>query len=223
MDWAAVEAETRRALELAPSDAVAQFDHGVALASLGQVRAAVTLTRQSLDTDPRDDDSFYWLASYLAGLGRLGEARQAIRTAIALQPRADGYRALLATIEVLRGDAKAAIAAAKQESPRGLWHDTAVAMASQIGSDRHVADAALDKLVAGHAEDGAYQIAQIQALRRDADQMFQWLERAWTNRDPGVGYLLSDPFILRFQHDPRFAAFCKKVGLPTTTDAKAMP
>jgi TolB-like protein/Tfp pilus assembly protein PilF len=223
MDWTAVEAETRRALQLAPNDAVARFDHGVALASLGQVQAAVTLTRQSLDTDPRDDDSFYWLASYLAGLGRLDEAREAINTAIALQPRADGYRALLATIEVLRGDAKAARVAAKQESPGGLWHDTAVAMASQIGPDRHLADAVFDKLVAGHAEDGAYQIAQIQALRRDADQMFQWLERAWTNRDPGVGYLLSDPFLLRFQHDPRFAAFCKKVGLPTTTDAKAMP
>ena len=27
-------------------------------------------------------------------------------------------------------------------------------------------------------------------------------------------YLLYDPFILRYKDDPRFAAFCKKVGLP---------
>jgi serine/threonine-protein kinase len=52
--------------------------------------------------------------------------------------------------------------------------------------------------------------------------MFKWLDRAWALRDPGIGYLLMDSLILRYQHDPRFAAFCKKVGLPTTTDAVAM-
>ncbi|MGH8213230.1 MAG: tetratricopeptide repeat protein [Rhodanobacteraceae bacterium] len=222
MDWTAAEGEARRARELAPNDAVTQFDYGVALASLGKVRRATTLIRQALVTDPRDDDSFYWLASYLAGLGRLDEAREAIDTAISLQPGTDGYHGQLAIIEVLRGDATAALAAAKQESPEGLWHDAAVALASQIGSDHPAADAAFEKLVAGHADDGAYQIAQVHALRRDSDKMFQWLERAWTNRDPGIGYLLSDPFILRYQHDPRFAAFCKKVGLPTVTDAVAM-
>lgn len=222
MDWTAAEAEARRALQLAPNDAVTQFDHGVALAALGQVRRAVTLTRQALVTDPRDDDSYYWLAFYLTGLGRLDEAREAIATAISLQPETEGYRAQLAIIEVLRGDASAALAAAKQETSGGLWYDTAVALASQIGADRVAADAAFDKLVAGHADDGAYQIAQASALRRDPDHMFQWLERAWANRDPGIGYLLSDPFILRYQQDPRFPAFCRKVGLPTTTDAVAM-
>lgn len=41
-------------------------------------------------------------------------------------------------------------------------------------------------------------------------------------RDPGINYVLYDPFILRYRDDPRVAAFCKKVGLPTTTDAVAM-
>jgi hypothetical protein len=27
-------------------------------------------------------------------------------------------------------------------------------------------------------------------------------------------YVLFDPFILRCKHDARFAAFCRKVGLP---------
>jgi hypothetical protein len=49
------------------------------------------------------------------------------------------------------------------------------------------------------------------------------LDRAWANRDSGIGRLLTDPFVLRYRDDPRFAAFCKKVGLPTTADAKAMP
>jgi hypothetical protein len=52
--------------------------------------------------------------------------------------------------------------------------------------------------------------------------MFKWLDRAWITRDSGMGRLLTDPFILRYRDDPRFAAFCKKVGLPATTDAKPM-
>jgi hypothetical protein len=43
---------------------------------------------------------------------------------------------------------------------------------------------------------------------------FEGLDRAWSNRDPGIGYLLYDPFILRYAGDPRFAAFCRQVGLP---------
>ena len=34
--------------------------------------------------------------------------------------------------------------------------------------------------------------------------------------------LLYDPLILRYRNDPRFAAFCRKIDLPTTTDAVAV-
>lgn len=37
----------------------------------------------------------------------------------------------------------------------------------------------------------------------------------------GIAYLLYDPFILRFKDDPRFAAFCRKVGLPVPGAASA--
>ena len=52
------------------------------------------------------------------------------------------------------------------------------------------------------------------ALRNDAKGTFEWLDRAWSGRDPGVQNLLYDPFILRFKDDPRFAVFCRKIGLP---------
>ena len=78
-------------------------------------------------------------------------------------------------------------------------------------------------LVEVSADGSAYQIAEVYGLRRDPDSMFQWLDRAGATRDSGINRLLADPFILRYRDDPRFAAFCKKVGLPTTTEAKAMP
>jgi hypothetical protein len=58
----------------------------------------------------------------------------------------------------------------------------------------------------------------VYALRNDAKETFRWLDRAWSNRDPAFTYLLYDPFIQRYKDDPRFAALCKKVGLPTPAE-----
>jgi hypothetical protein len=151
----------------------------------------------------------------------MADAQQAIRTAIALQPQGTGSHEWAAVLAILRGDAEAALAAAQMEPP-GPWHDVAVALALQIGPDRGASGAALKNLIAKYADLGPYQIAETYALRRDPDAVFQWLDRAWKQHDPGISYLLFDPLILRYRDDPRFAAFCKKVGLPTTTDAVAM-
>jgi hypothetical protein len=37
--------------------------------------------------------------------------------------------------------------------------------------------------------------------------------RPWSDRNSGITHLLYDPFILRYKDDPRFATFCRKVGL----------
>ena len=173
-------------------------------------------------SDPLHSNWYNWLAQYLGGLGRSDEAKTAIEKAITLKPAAESYHETLATIEILRGDGPAALAAAQREPP-GLWRETALALARQTAPDAAAAEVALKTLIDGHADDATYQIAEVYALRRDPDKVFEWLDRARTNGDPGVSSVLFDPFLLRFKGDPRFAAFCREVGLPTTTDAKAMP
>ena len=48
------------------------------------------------------------------------------------------------------------------------------------------ADAALRTVTEKYADLAPYQIAEVYALRNDADATFQWLDRAWSNRDPGI-------------------------------------
>ena len=144
----------------------------------------------------------------------MDEATRAIRRAIELQPAGVIYHWQLAVIEIQRGDAQAALDAARQEAPGSLQRDIGIALARQIGNNRAAADAALRTLVEKHATLEAYEIAEVYALRNEPDKVFEWLDRAWTNRESDIGYLLYDPFILRFKDDPRFAAFCRKVGLP---------
>ena len=220
-DWAGAEAEYRRGLELAPNDGNAKFGLGEVLAALGRPEQSIELTRQALATDPLNPRWHAFLAQYLSALGQQDEARKAILKAIALQPGGAAMHQQLTIIEILSGDARAALAAAQQE-PQGSWQAIALALALQIGGDSAAADGALKRVIEQYAELASYQIAEVYALRNDADKTFEWLDRAWAARDPGVEYLLTDPLILRFRNDPRFAAFCKKVGLPTTTTAKAM-
>ncbi len=219
-DWSGAEAEYRRALQLAPNDGAAKLGLALLLGDLGHPRQAIAMLRQVLAADPRNSLASYVLVWDLAAVGELAEAEQVERQAIDLDSSVDGH-AVLAMIQSLRGEDKAALASARQESSTG--RDFALSVALQANGDHAAADAMLRRLIARYADAQAYQIAQVYAFRRDPDNMFKWLDRAWANRDSGLGQVLSDPLILRYKDDPRFAAFCTKVGLPTTTDATALP
>jgi TolB-like protein/Tfp pilus assembly protein PilF len=219
-NWRGAEAEFRRALELAPNDGEAKFSLADQLAVFGELEGAIELVRQALATDPLQHAWCAYLAYYLSLLNRLDEAEQAIHRAIELQPTAAFHYSTLAAIEVQRGNAQAALAAAQQEPP-GHARDSALALALQIGGDRNAADAALRTLIEKDANIQAFEIAEVYALRNDAKATFAWLDRALENRDTNMGYILSDPFILRYKDDPRFGAFCRKIGLPVPGQAAA--
>ena len=128
----------------------------------------------------------------------------------------------LTTIDVLRGNAAAALQDAQLE-PKGFWQDYALALAQQVQSDHATADAALQKLLNEDAVSGPFQIAVVYGLRKEPDKMFEWLERAYTEHDPGLTQLLVTPFILNYKDDPRFAAFCQKLKVQLPPPAVPKP
>ena len=69
-------------------------------------------------------------------------------------------------------------------------------------------------LIAGHSSDMSFQIATVYAFRGDADMTFEWLEQAYKKQDPGVMAIVDNPFTRELRSDPRFGAFCKKIGVP---------
>jgi tetratricopeptide (TPR) repeat protein len=189
-----------------------KFYLGNLLASFGDVATAIELTRQSLAVDPLRPNWYNWLATYLWGQNKLGEAEQAVRKAIEIQPTAAQYHETLVEIEVERRDAQAALAAAQQEPP-GVQQDLALALSRQIGRDHSAAEASLKALIDKDAGSAAYGIAEVYALRNQPAETFAWLDRALSNHDSELGIILFDPFIVRYRNDPRFVAFCRKLGL----------
>ncbi|MGH8212559.1 MAG: tetratricopeptide repeat protein, partial [Rhodanobacteraceae bacterium] len=211
-DWSGAQAEYQSALQLAPNNGNARVLLAELLATMGQTERAIELTRQALLTDPMSGYAYGSLSGYYMQLGHLDEAERAIRTKKSLGAQFD-INVVLANLEILRGNARAAWKYASQLAP-GPWHDISMAMALSIGDDRAAADAALKTVIDKYGDGGPFQIAEIYALRKQPDKMFEWLDRAWTQRDTGVAGLLNSPFLLRYKDDPRFAAFCRKVGLP---------
>jgi len=215
VDWNATgaEAEYRRAAELAPASAEPKIGLSSVLADFGRIEEAVELLQQAVRLEPLTANAHFDLARLLTTLGRYDEAVQSARKAIDLQPGGAGTWEMLALVEAKRGDGEAALRAAAQETDAD-WRAYAIALAQQARGDGVAADAALDALIAGHSDDMSFQIATVYAFRGDADKTFVWLDRAYEKRDPGVMAISDNPFTRELRSDPRFVAFCKKVGLP---------
>ena len=64
-----------------------------------------------------------------------------------------------------------------------LW---ALAIIHHAAGRRAESDAALQELIAKYQTDAAYQVAEVYAARGEADLAFEWLERAYAQRDPGL-------------------------------------
>jgi tetratricopeptide (TPR) repeat protein len=178
---------------------------------MGQLQPAVELFRKAIAGDPYRAGFYASLANALLGLRQLDAAEQAIHKALIYQPGYPVAYTLLAEVGILRGDAAAAQRDAKLETDPvyGPWIQ---AMAQQIGADRKQADAALRDYIAKNDKDQPYLIADLYALRKQPNQMFEWLERALKENDPGFN-LPTDPFVLAYRHDARFTALSKAAGL----------
>jgi TolB-like protein/Flp pilus assembly protein TadD len=213
------EAEFRRALELAPQNASVTENFATLLAKLGQLDEAAALGQRAIALEPLRVTFLQSLSVNLTPLGRYDEAEAVVRKAIELQPQAATLYKQLAIIQILRGNSGAAVESAKKETDP-YWRTYTLALAHFAHGDRAEADAALKKLIEENADQGASQIAEVYALRKEPDKMFEWLERGWPTNDTGVTDLLLDPFLRAYKDDPRFIAFAQKIGVMPKAAAK---
>ena len=95
-----------------------------------------------------------------------------------------------------------------------VFRDTGVAMAAHTLGDARASQQALDRLIAAAAGDAAYQIAEVYAYRGQVDKSFEWLDRAYEQRDPGVPEIKTDPLLQNLRHDQRYSELLKRMRLP---------
>jgi tetratricopeptide (TPR) repeat protein len=140
------------------------------------------------------------------------DAEHYLRKAIELIPAGVHTRYVLALLLAHLGRDSEAVATATEE-PAPWGRLTALAYAHHKAGRFAESDEALRELEANHASDSAFQIAQTHAGRGEIDAAFDWLERAFSGRDPGMAWLKYEPFFAVLHGDPRWAAMLSRMSL----------
>jgi tetratricopeptide (TPR) repeat protein len=213
-DWAAAKREAEEALAINPRFGGGLYAMGSVAGYLGQWNEGERYYRAGLSLDPLGPDSHYDFGVLLLGAGRYPESVAEFRRAYEISPsyawsHAMAGIALLATEE--RG---AALHEAQQESMGGAKLFALAVIYYSIGQ-RTDSDAALAQLTRDAADRMAAQIAYVHAYRGENEQAFEWLERAYRQKDTGLPYIKEYPILLKnIEGDPRFKAFLRKMHLP---------
>jgi TolB-like protein/cytochrome c-type biogenesis protein CcmH/NrfG len=212
-DWAAADASFQRALVLEPGNAAVVRGAARMAATLGRFEEALALDRRAVEMDPLNARAYYNLGIYANYAGRLEEAVAAFKKALEINPEYPGLHSFLGRVYLAQARPQEALAEMERE-PEPTWHGQGLALAYHALGRKKEADAALAEYVAKFHDGWAYQIAEVYAFRGEADRAFEWLERAYAQRDGGLSEMKGDPLLKNLERDPRYAAFLKKMRLP---------
>ncbi len=210
-DWAGTVASLRRAQALAPEDAAvlqtaARQEYGA-----GRPARAAELAARAVAADPVNPVMRVDYGFSLLSLKRFEEARVQFRKIAEMSPAAPWGHAGISLCHALEGDFERAAQEASLE--KNDWSRYLAQGIAEWGAGRPAAaDAAVTKLKA-FADVAAFQIGEIHAFRKDKDQAFEWLERAYRQHDPGLGWIRSDPLMANLRGDPRYDALLRKLRL----------
>jgi tetratricopeptide (TPR) repeat protein len=212
-DWTGANAAYKRALELEPANADVVRGAGMLAATLGRFDEAITLDRRAIELDPLRTAAHSNLGLHAYCAGRWGEAEEAVRKVLELNSQRPTAHFLLGLIYLARSKPQEALVEMQKELEPG-WRMLGLALAYHAAGKKKEADAMLAEFIEKYQNEWAFNIAQIYAYRGETDKGFEWLERAYKQRDSGLTEMKGDPLLRSLHSDPRWPAFLKKMRLP---------
>jgi hypothetical protein len=72
----------------------------------------------------------------------------------------------------------------------------------------------LSELIAKYRASTAYQIAEVYAFQNQSDEAFEWLDRAYVQRDDDLIVTKVDPLLKKLHPDARYTALLRKLNMP---------
>jgi TolB-like protein len=212
-DWNGAEADLEKALALDPAADKTQGNYATLLERLGRLPEAIAVGRRATEIDPLSAIAWSNLGQYLTFHRDYPAAHEALRRCLEINPESSFGGHHVTILRLLEGDAAEALATARKIGIEA-FRLTDVAMAEHSLGHAKKSQQALDELIAKHAPDGAYQVAEALAWRGEKDKAFEWLERAYQQRDGGLSEVKVDLLLDRLHGDPRFKAVLEKMNLP---------
>jgi TolB-like protein len=208
-DWSGADASMRRAVELAPGKADVLLAATDVVATRGRLDESIALCRRAIALDPLNEHSHRNLGKFSLFAGSLEQAEAALKEALKLNPLGGMTCAVLGQVYLAQHRFPEALAAYEKESHDG-FRLLGLSVAYHALGRKAPSSAALDQL--SELPVHAFLNAQGNAYLGNVDQAFEWLERAYTQRNAGLSQIKVQPLLRNLHGDPRWQLFLKKMG-----------
>ena len=216
-DWAGAERGFRRAIELNPNSADAHQGYGLYHTSLGALREGIAQEQRAVELDPLSPERHVGLFfGYYFGR-QYDQALEPLREALELNPDFSPHF-FLAWIHREKGIYGKAIDEF-EKTEAGLRIHTlghlgnAYARAGRVREARECIRELKERLPEEPV--GVYEIALVYAGLSEKGLAFEWLERAYAERDKGMVWLKVDPPLDPLRSDPRFQDLLRRMNFPS--------
>jgi len=210
-EWRGADVSLRRALELAPGNARIIRSTAILAGFLGRMDETIALLRRAAALDPLAVPVYRSLGRWCFCAGRLEEAEAAMKKTLEFNPHDSHAHYYLGLVRLQQGRLDEALEAF--QGGAGTYRRLGLTLAQHARGLSAESHAALKELIDKGADGEACQIAEAHAYRNEADLAFQWMERAYAQRDPGLSMMKLDPLLHSLHDDPRWQPFLEKMGL----------
>jgi eukaryotic-like serine/threonine-protein kinase len=212
-DWQGSRSDFERSLALNPNDAQTWARHAALFAALGRLPDAIAEARKATELEPLWAGSWSSLGRLYYSSGQLGPARAALARALRINPEQSYAPLHLAVVSLLEKRPAEALSFASRSTAEPFRLPVEAAALHDLGRQDE-AERKLQELIERFAHFSAYEVAQVYAWFGDRHRAFEWLERAWVKRDPGLANVKFDVGLRNLRSDPRFNELLQKMNLP---------
>ena len=211
-DWDGAAEADRKAIALEPGNVNVITQSARLASTFGNLDEAIRLNQMATELDPLSLRPISNLGLTLKEAGRFDESEAAYRRVLDLSPGYAGIQSSLTRVLISKGEYEAALEEALLETAT-IWKSYALALAYAATGDSQKADEALNEFIMNYGSVGAYQVGDIYVLRGELDLAFEWLNRAYQQRDGGLTGLLTDESLRSLHSDPRWIQLVTKMDL----------
>jgi Tol biopolymer transport system component/TolB-like protein/Tfp pilus assembly protein PilF len=224
-NWRGAELSFQKAIELNPNYPAAHQVYGTLLLRLGRIGDAILELKKAQSLDPLSPAINTWMAEAFSYLGEHEAAIRILRETIKVAPDYlfAHYFLVQSYVSTGRVDeaAKAAEDAVTLSDDMSLTRSASIFLKAHVG-ETEAAREELSGLIAKREEKyiSAINIASGFAVLKETEDVFKWLEVAYTERDSNLTWLNVDREFDYLRDDPRFRAMLRKVDLPEAIDRR---
>ena len=181
--------------------------------TLGQFNESIKLIHRAIETDPAKAVYYSSLGIFTRYAKLYNESITALRKCLELNPQFPGVHGTIGLNYLWKGKPDSAFTEIQNEKD-SMAQSGGLAIVYYALGKKKEADEKLYEFIKDYQRVQACFIAGIYALREDKDKAFEWLERAYRQRDAGLTVIIGNPMLRNIVKDPRYAAFMKKMKLP---------